>query len=135
MDDLHLVRDVLDKPLVDRNGAPLGRVDGLVLVARKGRPPRVAGLEAGPTVLADRISPGLGRRVRKLLGRLGERAGKPVRIEMDRVRHFGLSLQVDVDARRTSAYAIETWLREKVVSRIPGGKGGAGEKAGKAGKR
>ncbi len=39
---LHLVRDVLDKQLVDREGRPFGKVDGIVLEVRDGAALRCA---------------------------------------------------------------------------------------------
>ena len=43
---LPLVRDVLDKQIYDVNGQKLGKVDGITLLRRVGRPPRVLSLEA-----------------------------------------------------------------------------------------
>ena len=53
---MDLVRDVLDKQLVDRHGTKMGRVDGIVVELRPGRPPEVIALETGPLTLARRIA-------------------------------------------------------------------------------
>src|ERR1051325_11639479 len=43
----HVVRDILDKQLVDRRQRRIGKVDGLVLEAREGEPLRLAFIEVG----------------------------------------------------------------------------------------
>jgi len=63
---MDLVRDVLDKRVVDRNGREMGRVDRIVLELRDGQPPRVAAFEIGPSALATRVHPRLGRWVEAL---------------------------------------------------------------------
>lgn len=119
-DEIHLVRDLLDKQLVDANGTRMGKVDGVVLQPRRTGPPRVAGVEVGAAVLADRLHPGFGRRVRRLLRRLDPRAAEPVRIPVEKMLHGGLDVRMDLDARRTSVFAVERWLSEHVIGRIPG---------------
>jgi sporulation protein YlmC with PRC-barrel domain len=51
---MDLIRDVLDKQIVDRTGDRLGKVDGLVLTLTDGGRPRVTAIEVGPTILARR---------------------------------------------------------------------------------
>lgn len=58
---MELVRDLLDKQLIDRNGVNTGRVDGIVVELREDGPPRLVALEAGPAVLAYRVGPRMGR--------------------------------------------------------------------------
>ncbi|HVT88440.1 MAG TPA: hypothetical protein VHD56_06275 [Tepidisphaeraceae bacterium] len=117
---LELVRDVLDKPLVDRRGKPMGRVDRIVLAIEGDRPPRVARMEIGVTVLADRISTRLGKWIQRLGARLGLHRGKPVRIQWSKLKSIGIELQLDTDAERSPALAWERWLRARVTQRIPG---------------
>ena len=121
-DEMHLVRDLLDKQLVDRDGRRMGKVDGVVIHPRRGKAPRVTAIETGAAVLGARIHPGLGRRVERLLAGLTPRAREPVRVPLEKILQRGLEIHVDVDARRTSALAVERWLAEKVVGRIPGGR-------------
>jgi len=54
--DVHLVRDILDKAVVDRQGREIGRADSVILTLGKGAP-RVARIESGPAVLAARLWP------------------------------------------------------------------------------
>jgi sporulation protein YlmC with PRC-barrel domain len=121
-DDIHLVRDLLDKQLVDRDGRRMGKVDGIVIHPRRGKAPRVAAIETGAAVLGARLHPALGRRVERLLARLTRRGEEPVRVPLEKILHRGLQIQVDLDARRTSALAVERWLAERIVGRIPGGR-------------
>ena len=116
---MDLVRDVLDNRLVDRRGRPMGRVDGIVLELRPGAPPRVAALESGLTTLARRLHPALVPRAFWLARRLRAGAGEALRIPFERVAGIGIDVRLDLDARETSAWAWERWLRARVIRRIP----------------
>ena len=50
---MDLVRDILDAQLVDAHGHNIGRVDGILLELRAGRPPRVAAMELGMVTLRE----------------------------------------------------------------------------------
>src|SRR2546423_1687476 len=117
--DLALVRDVLDKQLVDRDGCPCGRVDGIGLEIGEG-PPRVAFLESGPGTLARR----LGRwpaRLAAWIARRGPRHGRPYRVPWRRVLTVGKEVTIDLDAQRSRLLAGEQWLRRHVMDRTVGG--------------
>jgi hypothetical protein len=118
--ELRLARDVLDKVMVDWRQEPLGRVDGLVLLAEPGRPPRVATLRSGPVVLARRLHRRVGRWAWALARRWGVRRGRAVRVAWSKVESVGLEVRLNLDARETGALALEDWLRDKVIGRIPG---------------
>src|SRR5437868_1615512 len=110
-DNLELVRDVLDKQLVDHNHDPLGRADGIVLIIDDDHsPPRVATIESGGGVLARRLHPRLGEWVESLGARFGLRRGRPVRIRWSAVTKVGIELEVDVDAQASDALRWEQWL-------------------------
>jgi sporulation protein YlmC with PRC-barrel domain len=123
MDDepLDLIRDVLDNQLVDNRNRRMGKADGIIMVLRKGKPPRVAYIEVGGPTLAARLHPKLGEWATKLAKRFG-RGGEIYRIPWSKVKSVGIDIKVLVDAEETSALALEQWLREHVVNRIPGGK-------------
>jgi hypothetical protein len=120
VDDLHLVRDLLDKQLVDRENRPMGKVDGLTLEFDRAGRPRIASLDVGPTALAGRLSPRLERIVARASRRLGVSDGKPERFSPGKIVHFGNEVKLDVDAPPTKVYAWERWLRAKLISRLPG---------------
>ena len=123
MDDgpLDLIRDVLDNQLVDRHGQRMGKVDGIVIELRKDKPPKVAYIEVGGPTLAARLHPRLGKWATDLAKRLGP-GGESYRIPWSKVKSVGIDIEVLVDAEKTPVLAFEQWLREHVVSRIPGGK-------------
>jgi hypothetical protein len=119
---MDLVRDVLDKQVIDRHSRKLGKVDGIVLELRPDGPPRVAFVEIGLAVLLCRFSPSLGGVVELLERRLGIRGGDPVRIAASKIREAGIDVHVDVDASETEALAWEQWLGKHVVRHLPGGR-------------
>jgi len=119
--ELRLARDVLDKLMVDWRTEPLGRVDGIVLVVDgPGRAPRVAALQSGPVVLARRVHRRVGRWAWALARKWGVRRGRPVRVEWSKVKSVGLDVRLNVDAEETPALALEDWLCERLICRIPG---------------
>lgn len=115
---MDLVRDVLDKEMVDRNGREMGRVDGVVLVVRKGAPPRVAAFEVGPAALAHRVCPLFGRWVAALEHGFGVDEGRPLRIPFRDVLNITDHVKVDRAFGETAAATIEQRLR-RWVSSIP----------------
>lgn len=119
---MELVRDVLDKQIHDESGCKIGKVDGIVVALRKGRAPRVVGLELGVTTLAGRIHAGFGDWVYRVARRWGIANGKPVRIPFEHVVKTGIDVTVNVAAARTGALWWEDWLRDRIVRRIPGGR-------------
>jgi hypothetical protein len=114
-----LARDLLDNEVLDRNGRPMGRVDGIVVEIRDGAPPRVAGIEIGPAVLAFRVHPVLGRWVAALEVGLGIDEGRPLRIPFTDILGLAGHVRVDRAIGETSAGNVERALR-RIVSRIPG---------------
>jgi sporulation protein YlmC with PRC-barrel domain len=114
-----LVRDLLDKKVVDRNGREMGRVDSVVLEIRDGAPPRVAAIELGPAVLAYRVHPLLGRWVAALEHGFGVDAGRPMRIPFADVLEITSQVKVDRAFGETPASTIERRLRSWIGS-IPG---------------
>jgi sporulation protein YlmC with PRC-barrel domain len=118
---MDLVRDVLDKQLVDRHGAKMGRVDGIVVELRHGRPPEVIALETGPITMARRIGERAAAWVTRLMIRIGgPQNGEPYRIPWNRVRRIEIDISVDADVADTPLGRRQNWLREHIVGRIPG---------------
>jgi sporulation protein YlmC with PRC-barrel domain len=114
-----LVRDLLDKQVVDRNGRLLGRVDSIIFELRDGAPPVVAGIEIGLVTIAHRLHPFLGRCARALEVVLGVDANRPVRVPFSRILDFDTDVKVDVAAAETGARAVEHKARA-IVASIPG---------------
>ena len=116
---MDLVRDLLDKKVLDRNGREMGRVDRIVLDVRDGAPPRVAAFEIGPSALAARLSRRLGRWAAAFEHAFALDAGRPVRIEIADVLDVHDHVRIDRAAGETPALEVEHRARRWVAS-IPG---------------
>jgi hypothetical protein len=122
MKRLDLAREVLDKQVVDRDEAKMGRVDGIILELRGDQPPRVRTLEMGFVVLARRVHPRLEAWVERLR-RFSVRKTARQRVDWSKVMEVKpYHLQLDVKAIETPAFDWEVWLRDHVVAKLPGAK-------------
>jgi len=108
---IHLVRDVLDTQVLDRDKKALGKVDGITLQLRDGEAPRVAYLEVDAVCAWRRLGERFGRWAAAVAGRW---RGEPCRFTWSDVRDFGIDIEVDARAEETGAFAFERWLREKL---------------------
>jgi hypothetical protein len=123
MEQIELVRDVLDKELVDEEGQLLGRVDGVLIALDDDGPPRVVGLAQGFVVLAARISPRLVGPFQRFRKRWSKRRTARLLVPWEQVVEVNLHhVQVALHAPETAAYDWEKWLARHVVARLPGGK-------------
>jgi sporulation protein YlmC with PRC-barrel domain len=118
---MELVRDLLDKQVVDRQQTKIGKVDGIVMELRPGKPPRITSIEIGATTLARRIGPRVGHLVSRVANRLSREGSRtPYRISWDKARDIGVDIECDIDVRDTTIFDWQNWLRDKVICRIPG---------------
>jgi hypothetical protein len=115
-----LVRDLLDKLVVDRHGREMGRVDSIVLDVPANGPPRVERIELGPAILATRVRPFLGRWVTGLEHALGIADGRPLRVPFEAILELGNHVKVDVAVGETVAGLVESRMRSW-LSGLPGG--------------
>jgi sporulation protein YlmC with PRC-barrel domain len=111
-----LAHDLLDKKVIDRNGRDMGRVDSIVLEIRDGASPRIAAIEIGPAVLAQRLHPVLGRWIAALEHGLGVDEGRPVRIPYSAILDIQDHVKVDLAFGDTAAATVEQRLRRWVGS-------------------
>ena len=118
---MHLVKDVLDNQVLDRQNCKMGKVDGILIEWRDDGPPRLLAIEIGPPTLAARINPRFGAWVAARLRRFGAERGEPARIPWHSVQDTGINVKLNRDADTTTALAWENWLRDHVIRRIPGG--------------
>src|SRR3989442_1044152 len=93
--DVELVRELLDNQIQDRQGAKLGKVDGVVLELREGRPPRVIALHTGAVVVVRRLDVRLAR----WLARAARKW--PVAIRVTRIP-WGRAATLGREVRRTA---------------------------------
>ena len=112
---LDVVRDVLDKKVVDRYGREMGRVDGIIIEGGGGTPPRL-----GSSTLARRVSPFLGRCASGLERALGIDAGRPLRIPFSAVLDIADHVRIDIAVGDTPGAVVEHALRDLFGS-IPRG--------------
>lgn len=120
---MHLVRDILDAQLVDREGQGLGRVDGILLRLRDGAPPRVVAIEVGAVTLARRVHPRVARAVRTLIRWLAPIRVRTARYSPRLIRDVGVDVEMDVKASEDPRLLrMEKWLSRHIVARIPGGR-------------
>ncbi len=117
---MKLVRDVLDKELLDREKEPMGRVDGLVMHAGKSSQPRITHIEICGTTPWERVHPVIARLAMRLARLWGPKRREQVRIPWSRVETVGRDIKLDVEAKETGAIDWEIWLARHVVERIPG---------------
>ena len=113
---MQLGRDVLDQQVIDAQGHQMGKVDGIVLEPGDGAATRVAFVVVGGTTLLWRIHRGLARWAERRLR--GE--GHVARIPWSKVVKIGVDVKVDVEAERSPALHWERWVRDHIISRIPG---------------
>lgn len=117
---MRLFADVLDQQLHDVNGQNSGRIDGIILELRDGEPPRLTCVEVSPITLLARFSERLARWYARFDRRLGPGRGTPFRIPWSRLTRERRAFRMDLDVEATSINALEDWLRERIVERIPG---------------
>lgn len=113
---MELGRTVLDQQVIDAEGHQVGKVDGVVLELRPGKPARVTHVVVGGTTLLWRIHRGLAAWVERKRGGEGHQA----RIPWERVVKIGVDVKVDADPERSPALYWERWVREHIIGRIPG---------------
>src|SRR5919204_1905787 len=122
---MDLIRDILDAQLVDELGRNIGRVDGIIVEVRDGRPPRFVAMEVGIVTLLRRLHPRLGRWARAFAVRFSPVPLRRVRIPPHTFRDIGVDVEVAVYASGDpQLLRLEKWLSRHVVARLPGGSSG-----------
>lgn len=121
---LPLVRDVLDKQILDPDGCKVGKVDGILLQLRGNRPPRVVAMEVSQSTAWRRVHRRLGDFADWLRARFEPGQDQPPRILFDHFVRGGIDVHIDVPWKKTRARVWEDWLEERIIARIPGGRRG-----------
>ena len=109
---MDLIREVLNNQLMDKNQRQLGKVDGIVIELRDGKPPLLKCIEVGWVTKARQIHPKLGEWVAKW-------ASPAYRIDWKAIRDVGVDVEVDLEAKETPLLKTEDRLR-RLLRRIPG---------------
>jgi sporulation protein YlmC with PRC-barrel domain len=112
---------LLDRQIVDRDGQPVGKVDDVELTYDADGSLRVTALLLGQEVLGDRIGGLLGRCIAGTARRLSGEGGRPPqRIGMDLVAGITDAITLSVRRELLPDPPLEAWLRDHLISRIPG---------------
>jgi sporulation protein YlmC with PRC-barrel domain len=114
-----VVRDLLDKAVVDRNGREMGRVDGIVLEHEEGQPPRLAAILIGPAALGSRLHPALGRFATAVERWFDLDRNRPTRIDCADVVDVGRRIRLRLAIGDTAVAAVEQRLRSWLL-KLPG---------------
>lgn len=116
---MDVVHDVLDKPIVDRNGREMGRVDGIVLDIRGNEPPLLSHVLIGASVLGVRVNLAVGRWVHGIEHGFGLGDERPIAIDFSHVDEIGEKVKVDLAVGETGADSFEQRVRAWLI-KIPG---------------
>jgi hypothetical protein len=115
--ELHL----LDRQIVDRDGAPIANVDDIELVVRADGRLAVATLLCGPGALGPRMGGRLGRWTTAIWRRLRpDENPQPGRIDAALVTGTDSAVHVSASVAELGVDGLEQWVRRYVVDRIPG---------------
>jgi sporulation protein YlmC with PRC-barrel domain len=113
--------ELLDRQLVDPDGRMAGKVDDLELRIRDGGPPIVTAILAGPGALAKRLGGRPGAWLASVQARLRpEDRDGPARISFGVVAAIGDHVDVTVGREDLDTYAFEGWVRDRIISKLPG---------------
>lgn len=113
--------DLLDRQILDRDGAPVGKVDDVELALGEDGTPYVAALLVGQQALGDRMGGWLGRWLADVARRLApDRERGPIRIPYDLVAELNSAVNLAVSRDLLPDPPLEVWLRDHLVARIPG---------------
>jgi len=118
---MDLVRDVLDKKLLDKEEDEMGRVDGLIMEFGEKSQPSITHIEIGGTTLGARLHPIFARLAKRIGQMWGPKRREPVRIPWSHVVTVGRNIKLDVEAKKTGSIAWEIWIARHIIERIPGG--------------
>lgn len=118
---MDVIRDVLDKQLMDRHGRPMGKVDGIIMEWSANSQPRLAYIETGAITQANRLHKRLGKWVEAIVHKLGAtKESECYRIPWSKTVITGIDVTVNVEAESTPAFDFERWLRRHIIGHIPG---------------
>jgi hypothetical protein len=118
--ELLVAFNLLDRQIVDRDGLPVGKVDDVELNRAGDGGLYVAALLTGEQALGERIGGVLGRWMAAAGRRVDLDRHGPRRIAYDLVASVESAVVLSVKRDLLPEPALETWLNEHLIGRIPG---------------
>jgi hypothetical protein len=114
--------ELLDRQLVDVEGRMAGNCDDLDMPSPDGGgAPSVTAILAGPGALASRIGGRPGRWIASVHARLQDREPTgPASIGFGVVKRVGVVIELSVHREDLEVMRSESWVRDRIISRIPG---------------
>jgi sporulation protein YlmC with PRC-barrel domain len=120
-DPLRIDFHLLDRQIVDLDGYLVGKADDIELGTTEDGRPFVAAILVGHHALGRRIGGVVGRWMAAVARRLHTTGDpQPLRIPFERVAEIGSAIRLDVRHELLDTPALELWLRDHVIGRIPG---------------
>ena len=119
-DPLRIDFHLLDRQIVDRDGRLVGNVDDVEFADGADGPPRVTAILVGMIPLGGRIGGRVGRWMAALGRRLSKPDHEPIRIPYHLVDTVGSEVTLLIPADQLPEPALERWLRQHLIERIPG---------------
>jgi sporulation protein YlmC with PRC-barrel domain len=118
--NIHLVRDCLDKQVIDIDGRKIGRVDGIVIDPTGPGRPRVYEIEIGASTLARQLPWPFSSWFVAIIRRLSGSSDVVTTVPWKKIQIERNEVNVAIDGDKTAARGLEHWTRKHIVERIPG---------------
>lgn len=118
--DMFVGFNLLDRQIVDRTGALVGKVDDVELTLPPDGPPLVTALLVGQEPLGERLGGRLGAVLAGAARRLRVPGSAPVRIPFETVAEIGPAITLSIARDLLTEAPLEEWLRTHLIGRIPG---------------
>jgi sporulation protein YlmC with PRC-barrel domain len=117
---MYLVRQVLDKQLVDKDGLKAGKVDDLLLELRDDGPPEVAAILTGPNSVASLLPGWLDRFTLWIrLAVLGLDRAEPVEVGWSHVTAIDVTVHVDLDREKDGLVHSQQTIWTRWIKPLP----------------
>jgi hypothetical protein len=118
---IYVAVGLLDRQLIDRDGAFCGKVDDLELTLGPDGALYVSHVVSGPGALWYRLRRRLlGRWLRTHLSTVPDVGDDPGRIPVRLVSDIASSVRLSLSRRQLSSNAGEIWVRDHIIGHIPG---------------
>jgi hypothetical protein len=126
--EVYAALHLLDRQLIDRDGRLCGNVDDLELIETPEGQSYVSAIISGPGALWCRLGRRrLGTWLRtRLAGSFGD-SPDPDRLPIARVSDIGSAVRISAEQGDLGSAAVETWVRDHIISHIPGSRHDADE--------